>query len=190
MFEDRLWQNQKRLGVPLATLGSALLAGSAGQPRCRSALIRLRRGSAGNALWRPTPVRLTRVHMTNARSETRERRALLLFLFFIIIARGCAQRKDESCYYRYPAAPGRGCAPGSPARSAGSRGPGGYLPHQIQHLSQLYLFSLFLFKYRKIFEPLAFQDGKDLRERLAHQFGRVGVGSDGDKSFVLFYQSQ
>jgi hypothetical protein len=52
-------------------------------------------------------------------------------------AKAGAQRKDESCSCRYPAAP-RGCAPGSPVHYLTyyniplgvRRGPEGYFPHQ------------------------------------------------------------
>ena len=50
----------KRFGRSPREARVGLLSGSAIRPRCRTARMALRAGSGGNALWRTTPVRLTR----------------------------------------------------------------------------------------------------------------------------------
>ena len=51
--------------------------------------------------------------------------------FLSTAARGCAQRMDESCNKWYPAAPRRGCAPGSPAHAPEAGGQGDSSPTSI-----------------------------------------------------------
>jgi hypothetical protein len=74
--------------------------------------------------------------------------------------RGCAQQKDESRYYQYPAAPWMGCGCRSPSpccldrpftavrgtrqpHGGGSCTPGGYFPHQMRDFQQFKMNTFF-----------------------------------------------